>query len=211
MITSAILGVVAFALLALVIFFMFTILFPALKDFSLSVENTLFSDIELRFIRPDDVAKAKNDMRAVVLCSPEKSFDTPRLRSDTAQSCALINSVYESLNDCHSSCIGLGDCALACPQDAINIENGCAVITDLCNGCGKCVDVCPKCIIVLMPKMAEECLLCAKADSSITSCDACGMQQKIPIRIKKGFKLWRKWYKMWEDFYSVHTHSENID
>lgn len=198
----AILCAALFIPIALVIFFMFALLFPALKGFSLSVENALFSEREMTFAKPGGAAKAKSGARAVVLCSPEKAFDAPRLRPDAAQSCALINGVYESLDDCHFSCIGLGDCARACPQDAIAIENGCAVVTDLCAGCGKCAAACPKRIIVLMPKTAGECALCAKTDFSVTTCDACGKRQKIPARVKKGFKLWRKLYKMRRDSFA---------
>ena len=42
-------------------------------------------------------------------------------------------------------CRGCGDCAEACPFDAIRLEDGLSVIeTDACMGCGVCVDKCPQ-------------------------------------------------------------------
>lgn len=42
------------------------------------------------------------------------------------------------------TCNGCGECAQACPLDAIKIENEKAhVDPDTCGDCGACVDVCP--------------------------------------------------------------------
>ena len=67
-------------------------------------------------------------------------------------SCSIIKETYKSGSDQKYSCIGFGDCARICPQQAIVIENGMAVITDLCNGCGQCLEICPQKLI----KMAEK-------------------------------------------------------
>jgi len=41
-------------------------------------------------------------------------------------------------------CTGCGECADSCPQQAISIENGLAVINqDRCRQCGNCATVCP--------------------------------------------------------------------
>ena len=42
------------------------------------------------------------------------------------------------------TCNGCGDCADACPLDAIEVQDGKASVDeDTCGDCGACVDVCP--------------------------------------------------------------------
>ena len=52
---------------------------------------------------------------------------------------------------CAWGCLGFGDCAEACPFNAINInENGLPTVNPaLCVGCGVCVSACPKHLISL--------------------------------------------------------------
>ena len=196
MIVSMVLTILFFAALLLIIFFMFSILFPALKNFSLSVDHPIFSDVELHYVVPHPAKAMKREKRAVVRCSPEKEFSEARLYHNAAQSCGLVNEVYESVNDCRFSCIGLGDCAAVCPQEAIIIENSTAVVTDLCSGCGSCVPACPKHIIALMPVETENCVLCVNNGETMTTCTAQQKEQKYRVQSKKGFKLWKNWYKL---------------
>ena len=50
----------------------------------------------------------------------------------------------KGLNINKSFCIGCGNCVSGCPQSALFIENGKAVVNDeLCVMCGMCVDSCP--------------------------------------------------------------------
>jgi Na+-translocating ferredoxin:NAD+ oxidoreductase subunit B len=191
-----ILLVLLILVLALVLFFMFSVLFPAMKAQSFPVDNLLFSDIELYYVIPDEVPIVKTGKFAVVLCSPGKKFEKKRLYYQRGQTCALINELYESLNDCKYSCIGLGDCENSCSQEAIIIENGTAVITQQCTGCGQCISVCPKHIIKLFSEGTEKCTLCNIVDNSIPSCSDCGKEQNIPVRQKKGFKIWQLCYRI---------------
>jgi Fe-S-cluster-containing hydrogenase component 2 len=48
-----------------------------------------------------------------------------------------------NLNDCGYGCLGLGSCVTACPQDAIKVVNGVAVVNEnKCIGCGLCTTKC---------------------------------------------------------------------
>ncbi len=40
-------------------------------------------------------------------------------------------------------CVACGNCADACPQDAITIEDVCVIDASKCVECGVCIDECP--------------------------------------------------------------------
>jgi Predicted NADH:ubiquinone oxidoreductase, subunit RnfB len=183
-------------MLVLILFFMFAILLPAMKTQSLTVDNPLFSEIELKYVIPDVVQHKDITKRAVVLCSPHKKFSSQRLYHNPGQSCRIIAEIYESINDCHFSCIGLGDCEKACPQEAIVMKNGTAVVTNLCCGCGTCVKTCPKNIIKLVPIDMKECELCSNTEDSLTECSDYKKMQNIEVPAKRGFKIWETCYRM---------------
>lgn len=54
--------------------------------------------------------------------------------------------------ECTFGCLGYGSCAKVCPNDAISIVDGKAVVnSDACIACGKCVSACPRNIIAIVP------------------------------------------------------------
>ena len=183
-------------LLTLILFFMYAVLLPAMKTKNFSVEKPLFSDIELRYVVPEEDKTLRTDRHAVVLCSPDKKFAKQDLIYNPAQSCKLVNEVYESVNDCRFSCIGLGDCVKICPQEAIIIENSTAVVTSECCGCGRCIQACPKHIIALMPRDAKKWVLCNNKEKNLTSCSEYQKEKDIPERAKKHFKIWQTCYRI---------------
>lgn len=191
--------IVLFILIAsLFLFFLFNVLFPAMKSQSFNVKSPVFSDMELHYILPSDEEKNPEGKRAIVLCSAERKFKSERFEGNVLRSCALVNAVYESVNDCKFSCIGLGDCTLACPQEAIVLNNRTAVVTNLCCGCGKCISSCPKHLITLVPKDTKQFMPCSSPENTLTTCSECRKEKNLTIPERKGFKIWQSCYRIFD-------------
>jgi ferredoxin len=79
----------------------------------------------------------------------EKNLLERRLTYNGEKSCRLFFENYNSEFRNIDCCIGFGDCQKVCPQEAIVVRGGVAMITSSCNGCGKCVEVCPEGLISL--------------------------------------------------------------
>ena len=78
--------------------------------------------------------------------------DEKHLR-DGFTTCREAAEHWEGENVCTFACIGRGDCASVCPNNAIIIHDGVAkVISSLCSGCGLCAKTCPHSTI----KMQED-------------------------------------------------------
>ncbi len=70
-----------------------------------------------------------------------------------------------NLTDCQYGCIGLGSCAGVCPEKAIKVVNGVAVVDRRkCLGCGLCVKACPKGMIELIPASSYVAVRCSSKD-----------------------------------------------
>ena len=67
--------------------------------------------------------------------------------------------------DCDYGCLGFGSCAEVCPQSAIRMHDGVAVVDrEACVGCGLCVKTCPKSLIELVPYAQQVMVRCVNAD-----------------------------------------------
>ena len=75
--------------------------------------------------------------------------------------CASAAATAGGDKGCRFGCLGYGACAHVCPQNAIRIEDGLAIVDKrLCVGCGKCVAACPRKLIALVPAKATIHVLC---------------------------------------------------
>lgn len=76
---------------------------------------------------------------------------------------AVLNGL--NVTECEYGCLGFGSCAAVCPQNAIRIRNGVAVVErDRCVGCGLCAKACPRGLIDLMPASQHVAVQCSNKD-----------------------------------------------
>lgn len=95
----------------------------------------------------------KYPVQAVILCSGNLDENPPVYEYRGAGDCRAAMEIGFGGRTCDDGCIGLGSCAKACPEHAVTIRKGLAVIDPTaCDGCGICLDVCPKHLIVLRPR-----------------------------------------------------------
>jgi len=105
------------------------------------------------------------EMVAAVRCSRvegnvQKKYDYIGYDSCTGASLAFGGPV-----GCAYACVGLSECAKACPFDAITMVDSSPVVDPVaCVGCGTCVRACPKKIIELLPRNARVWVPCSTQD-----------------------------------------------
>ncbi len=185
--------VIAFLLCFLIILAICGVCFLLFVYFRFNPE-IVFSAEEKDFlndlIEPFD---ADNGLCAVVKCSPERTNNKKLLEHSEMTDCRLFYEKYGKERFCQWGCIGYGTCVTFCPQQAIIIKNGTAVVTDSCNGCGICVSHCPQNIIELIPREKEYFIQCSLPDgeqcdncsASCNSCGGCGKDDTLTLEIAK--------------------------
>ena len=90
------------------------------------------------------------------------------------KSCRIANMSYNGDKYCIFACLGYGDCAAVCPQNAIIVENGVAKIDpQKCIGCGICARVCPNKIIRLIDDTSRVAVQCSNHDKGAVTRKAC--------------------------------------
>ena len=206
MILAAVLFGIIILFLGLLIVFLNTVFLPSVKKQTGKIESDdpVLSYSERNFIVPEKKEFEITDKKAYVKCSCSKSFAVAPSVFNGKYTCFMVKSMQGSVSDCKFACIGLGDCAKVCPQEAISITNRTAVISSLCCGCGKCVSVCPQKIIELIPKNTEKISCCSNHEADwLTSCTKRGDEEKPEWTAKKDFKIWEICYKL---FYKLRKH-----
>lgn len=107
-----------------------------------------------------------DDLLAVPRCSRKEGGVQQKQQYVGYQTCAAADLAFGGPMACQYACIGLGDCATACPFDAITmVDHFPNVDPDLCVGCGTCVRTCPKGVIELIPLKARVFVPCSSKDA----------------------------------------------
>lgn len=111
---------------------------------------------------------------AVVRCSGTCDKCADKCEIYGIDDCYTAASLGTGPKECEYGCMGLGSCVKVCPEDAISIADGIAVIDkDKCIGCGKCVGTCPKNIIELIQDKRTAIVKCASKDKGVVVKNYC--------------------------------------
>ena len=111
---------------------------------------------------------------AVVHCNGNCEATKDKMEYQGIQSCAAAKLFFGGRGSCTFGCMGLGDCANACPQNAICIEDGVArVNTAECIGCGICTKVCPNKLITVMDDVERVVVECSNTEKGAATRKKC--------------------------------------
>lgn len=111
---------------------------------------------------------------AVVHCNG--TCDAVKEKNDYfgVDSCVAKLQLYGGPYECKYGCLGSGDCAAVCPNDAICTKDGVARIDRRkCIGCGMCVAACPRGIISIIPNAKNTVVLCENEEKGAAALKAC--------------------------------------
>jgi len=102
---------------------------------------------------------------AIVGCSGTCDKCSDKCEIYGIDDCYTASQLGTGPKNCEFGCMGLGSCAKACPENAISIVNGIAVVDDeKCVGCGRCASTCPKKLIQIIPDKRTAIVKCASKD-----------------------------------------------
>lgn len=119
-------------------------------------------------------AEAFKDVVAFVKCNGTCDATTKIAEYDGVQTCSAASMVYGGNSSCKFGCLGFGDCAAACPNNAICLNDGIArVDTSRCLGCSICANICPKKIIAMVPQETKTVVMCSNTQKGADARKAC--------------------------------------
>jgi electron transport complex protein RnfB len=105
------------------------------------------------------------DTIATVRCSRKEGHVPDKFEYIGFASCTAAHLTFGGPQACQYACIGLGECAEACPFDAMTMEKDFPVIDpELCTSCGICVNTCPKDVLEIVPRNARIQIPCSTND-----------------------------------------------
>lgn len=114
------------------------------------------------------------DVVAFVVCNGHCEATSSVAQYEGVQTCRAASMLYGGTNSCRFGCLGLGDCAAACPSNAICMADGIAhVDTSRCVGCGLCKQTCPKQIITMLPQEAAAAVMCSNKQKGADARKVC--------------------------------------
>ncbi len=102
---------------------------------------------------------------AVIHCLGDCNHTSNKMDYVGIESCEAAKLMYGGRGKCVFGCIGFGDCAKVCPNDAICIENGIAHIDRRkCVGCGLCAKACPRGLIEIVDDVEKVFVTCNNSE-----------------------------------------------
>ena len=111
---------------------------------------------------------------AVVMCNGHNDAAKTLMEYQGLKTCKAAKQLFGGLSACPYGCMGLGDCAAACPYGAIQICNGVAVVNrELCVGCGICAKQCPNSVIRIAPAKNKVVVQCNSKDKGAVARKNC--------------------------------------
>lgn len=111
---------------------------------------------------------------AMVKCGGHCDNTSLKMEYHGLESCQAISMMYGGDSSCTYGCLGHGDCVAVCPEDAIEICNGLAIVNPAkCVACGLCVKACPKQIIDIVPEKITQHVRCKNTDKGADTRKAC--------------------------------------
>lgn len=114
------------------------------------------------------------DVVAFVHCNGNCNATGKKASYEGIATCRGASLTFGGPNSCSYGCLGLGDCAAACPANAICIKDGIAhVDSSRCLGCELCTTVCPKGMIVMIPQEAAVAVMCSNREKGADARKAC--------------------------------------
>ncbi len=113
----------------------------------------------------------------VVRCQGGRDKVKVLFQYDGVATCQAANLTTGGPSACRYGCLGYGDCAAACPFDALRMGPEGLPVVDLekCTRCGICVRTCPRNIIAFLPASAKVAVLCVSHDKGKDTRAACSV------------------------------------
>lgn len=113
-------------------------------------------------------------MTAHVRCGGTCDKTQDKYEYGSTATCKAVKMFYGGKGACAYGCLGLGDCAAVCTENAICIENGIAHVDPRrCIGCGLCSKTCPNKVIEIIPKAATVTVDCSNHDKGPAAMKVC--------------------------------------
>lgn len=111
---------------------------------------------------------------AVIQCGGHCDNVTQKMEYQGVDTCQAVSMLYAGDSACAYGCLGHGDCAAVCPENAITVCNGLAVVNpDKCVACGICAKACPKHIITIVPQKFNQHVRCMNTDKGAQTMKVC--------------------------------------
>lgn len=131
-----------------------------------------------------EVGEVPEKRVARLFCQGGRAEATERAAYQGVADCRAAHLVQGGPKACSFGCLGFGNCAAACPFDALHMNsNGLPEVDEeKCTACGKCVAACPRGLFQILPQKARTYVACASLNRGPevrpvckVGCIACGI------------------------------------